>query len=201
MIGSIPFKNIRSVTFNCVDFVSQIKRGSRLRHAIYARKCIGLTATPCGLTAGQGLETLTFPFRAPTETTFNTVREFPGDTLRWAVCAPVTNATVGGANSSILHFGRSPANNPALRRIIVTDVFPGSTNSDPRLANVEHVAFERNTPDNRLFIGGQVIGVETTINGTNSFQTVLPNVFPTAMFCALGRWFGEEGTRLLFPPR
>ena len=55
MIQTIPFKNTRSVTFNCVSFVPQVKRGSRLRHAIYGANAKGLASAPRALISGKGL--------------------------------------------------------------------------------------------------------------------------------------------------
>jgi len=60
MINTIPFKNVRSVTFNCVSFVSQVKRGSRLRHAIYGSRNAGVDATPTGLSTGTRMSSIKF---------------------------------------------------------------------------------------------------------------------------------------------
>ena len=197
-INNIPFKNIRSVTFNCVDFTSPIKRGSRLRHAIYARKSVGLTPTPCGLATGQGMETLSFPFIMPWNHVANTIRDFENDTISWATCIPLTNHTTLDRSSTMLYFARTSLDLPVTRRFMMEAGMMATLVTAPNVTNITHIAYDSNSDDNRLFIGSATHGISFSDNVLNTATQILPGIVPTAMICAFGRLFVAVGTRLLF---
>lgn len=189
MIHNIPFKNTRSVTFNCVDFTAQVKRGSRLRHAIYGRNNVGLCVTPRGFTTGMGIGPLAFNLINPASgnTERLAARDFDilGERIRRGYCAVSDIPTVAlwvrdrAIAMNVSHGWNFWINNQAEIR--------------------SHVAFASGVSNGKhLIFSGGSNGVWFSADDGRMFTQLLEDVSATSIVNVFQRLFVANGASISF---